>query len=489
MKSLFPIVGLVLGLALTEMRPNWMDLETHWTLTALMILCLLPAFRWATGKTRPVIPFAPTVGVFYFFWFGYAAYSDADLYATVSVSDLSTETVFLVLVAVVTLAFGWRLALLGQIPEKTAQYINDAHASETTLAPKLTQVYSIEKFGVILLAVLTLLHLSGTVNNLPGSIQQLLIYVETFASALAAYSLANRSRDAWFLIAAGLISVDLILALNTGSLYHVITRVMLIGIVLSSVRKSLKPLILMVLVGSAVFISLQTVKFYFRGEVWRSDLGSEQMSEMSKLKIWQEGIERRFSDDDLSGDDLLESASARAAAISLFEHARRFAPDVVPFREGETLVGGLVGIIPRALWPDKPISSFGNTFGREFEIISWTNETTAINVPWIVDWYWNFGDSGVIFGMLLTGLLLGLIDRNYNGVYLAPFDLAVGLSLIWPRLVIHESNWAMSFGGLPLMILFYAVFRRVHDKLSTNTNAEEPRVTLPTSRSLSVIGK
>ena len=65
----------------------------------------------------------------------------------------------------------------------------------------------------------------------------------------------------------------------------------------------------------------------------------------------------------------------------------------------------------------------------------------------------NFGDWGVLIGMCLTGLLLGMIDRVYNGFDLAPFDLAVGLSLIWPRLVIHESNWAMSFGGLPLVIL------------------------------------
>ena len=66
----------------------------------------------------------------------------------------------------------------------------------------------------------------------------------------------------------------------------------------------------------------------------------------------------------------------------------------------------------------------------------------------------------MLIGMCLTGVLLGMIDRVYNGFALAPFDLAVGLSLIWPRLVIHESNWAMSFGGLPLVILFYAALRR-----------------------------
>ena len=466
-----------------------MELETHWTLTALMTLCLLPAWRWATSKTRSVIPFAPAVGLFYFFWFGYAAYSDADLYATVSVSDLSTETALLVLGAVVSLTLGWKFAFFGHEPKSVMPPLHDESNSARLSSLNVRKTFSTEEFGVILLGGFTLLHLSGNMYDLPGSIQQLLIYLATFARALAACVVAKRRGGTWFLAAVGVLSVDLLLALNTGSLYHVITRVILIGIVLSSVSKSLKPLILMVLAGSVVFISLQTVKFYFRAEVWQSEFGSGQMSELSKLEIWQEGIERTFSDGDVSGDELLDSASARAAAISLFEHARRFAPAYVPFREGETLVGGLVGIIPRALWSDKPVSSFGNTFGREFEIISWSNESTAINVPWIVDWYWNFGDLGVVFGMFLTGLLLGLVDRHFNGLSLEPFDLAVGLSLIWPRLVIHESNWAMSFGGLPLMIVFYALLRRLHHRKSINTNAEKPGAALPVSQSLSVIGR
>ena len=47
--------------------------------------------------------------------------------------------------------------------------------------------------------------------------------------------------------------------------------------------------------------------------------------EVDKLKVWQDGIEQSFSNDELSTDQLLDSASGRATAISLFEHARRYA--------------------------------------------------------------------------------------------------------------------------------------------------------------------
>ena len=85
--------------------------------------------------------------------------------------------------------------------------------------------------------------LTGLFYELSGSLQQLAIYLETFARALAAYCVIKRSQGAWFLIAAGVLLLTF-LALNTGSLYHLITRVMLIGIVLTSSTRSLSLLYL-----------------------------------------------------------------------------------------------------------------------------------------------------------------------------------------------------------------------------------------------------
>ena len=154
--------------------------------------------------------------------------------------------------------------------------------------------------------------------SLPGSLQAVGNLSRNLARALAAYCVIKRFQGVWFLIAAGVLSVDLLLALNTGSLYHLITRVMLIGIVLTSSTRSLKPLVFTMLLGTTVFVSLQTVKFYFRTQVWYSTQGSTELSEVGKLEIWQDAIERKFADDELSGEELLDSASSRASAVSPF---------------------------------------------------------------------------------------------------------------------------------------------------------------------------
>ena len=476
MNLVFLSVCVLLSIVMSQIRPSWMEMETHWILITFMCACLVPAWRWSISKRREAIPFAPAVGLFYFLWFGYAAYADSDLYATVAVSDLTTETAIAVFGAVVASALGWRLALIGR---KQSGSLEKPGPNNSRLSVESTSSHGVKsgiaKIGISALGFLVILRLTDSLSFFPGSIQQLVIYVETFTRALAAYALATRSRESWFFIALGVLGFDLLLALNTGSLYHVVTRVMLIGIVFTSVSRSLRPLIALVVVGTLVFVSLQTVKFYFRAQVWDSESSLENVSELDKLQIWQEGIERKFSAENSSEGELLDSASARASAIALFEHVRRLCPAVVPFREGETLIGGLVGIIPRALWPDKPKSSFGHEFGHEFAIIGPLDRTTAINVSWLADWYWNFGDLGVIFGMFLTGLLLGFIDRVYNAVTMSPFDLAVGLSLIWPQLIIQESNWAMSFSGLPLMILFYLVLRRWYMRPTENAASKTDR--------------
>ena len=116
MTVLFLIFCVTLSTVLGYNRPDWMVVETHLALSALMSFCLLPTWRWVMQKQRTAIPFAPAIGLFYFFWFGYAAYSDAELYATVSVSDLSTETALLILAAVLSMAIGWRFALIGRRP-------------------------------------------------------------------------------------------------------------------------------------------------------------------------------------------------------------------------------------------------------------------------------------------------------------------------------------------------------------------------------------
>ena len=83
----------------------------------------------------------------------------------------------------------------------------------------------------------------------------------------------------------------------------------------------------------------------------------------------------------------------------------------VPFQEGRTMIALLTAFIPRLLWPDKPDVGVGQEFNHTFIHGEYD---TFISPSHFGELYWNFGWSGVVFGMLLIGLLLGFVGARCN---------------------------------------------------------------------------
>jgi hypothetical protein len=76
---------------------------------------------------------------------------------------------------------------------------------------------------------------------------------------------------------------------------------------------------------------------------------------------------------------------------------------------GKTIWQGMLAVIPRALWPDKPIiAGSGNIVGDATGLQ--LSSTTSFGVGNVMEFHINFGIPGLIFGFLLFGYVLGLID-------------------------------------------------------------------------------
>lgn len=97
----------------------------------------------------------------------------------------------------------------------------------------------------------------------------------------------------------------------------------------------------------------------------------------------------------------------RISTIRLLDRVVTETPARVPFFDGETLRPLLYTPIPRFVWPGKPREDIGNRIGHLYRILSPGDSTTSINLPWIVEFYINFGAKGVILGLGLTGFALG----------------------------------------------------------------------------------
>jgi len=92
-------------------------------------------------------------------------------------------------------------------------------------------------------------------------------------------------------------------------------------------------------------------------------------------------------------------------------------PKKIPFWRGYSYQILKYKFIPRVFWKDKPQDKLGNEFGHRYNVLNIdTAKTqkdydTSWNMPVLNEFYVNFGNFGVIFGMLFIGVLMNLITK------------------------------------------------------------------------------
>jgi hypothetical protein len=78
---------------------------------------------------------------------------------------------------------------------------------------------------------------------------------------------------------------------------------------------------------------------------------------------------------------------------------------------GETLWDGVVALVPRALWPSKPVVAGSMDVVTRYTGIEFA-EGTSVGIGHILESYLNFGVPGVVIVMFALGLATALIDRE-----------------------------------------------------------------------------
>ena len=89
--------------------------------------------------------------------------------------------------------------------------------------------------------------------------------------------------------------------------------------------------------------------------------------------------------------------------------AARIEQGQVDFLDGQSVTDGLIAIIPRALWPDKPTTAGSGQMVAEITGLQ-LNEDTSWGVGNVMEFYINFGIPGVVVGFLGLGWVLGTLD-------------------------------------------------------------------------------
>jgi hypothetical protein len=81
----------------------------------------------------------------------------------------------------------------------------------------------------------------------------------------------------------------------------------------------------------------------------------------------------------------------------------------VDYAGGATLRDAALALIPRALWPEKPIEAGSGDLVSEFTGLQFAADT-SVGIGPVMEFYVNFGTLGVIIGFMMLGVLVTTLD-------------------------------------------------------------------------------
>ena len=406
---------------------------------ALWIACLFPSWQYFRQKrTRSPIPFLPVIGLLYLMYYArplvFGSYNEHWRIRIDPTSEYAYPA---------QLAFeGWLMLLLGwQLAKPRFKRLLPTEYDDM----KMRQVALVFAW----LGPLAQVALISSV--LPLVVQGIARFLATlgyFGMGLLMMIVVGRRPDfAAKVVLIGSAATLLALQLASGTLSLFLTTAALLFFSLWAVRGRLTTvqIVAAVVVGATAFIVKGSQNDY-RTVTWVAADGMTNSDRLSLLaglastQIKQEGVAGAVANGGAT-------SAKRSANMDLMADVVRRTPSEVPFWNGATYVS-LIGLaVPRFLWPSKPTKSLGQEFGHRYSWLDPRDTHTSINFPFLIEFYANFGEIGVLLGMLIVGLIYGTLARIINRHGQTAFVTMTGIVLYLPLLNI-ESDFSLTFGGL-----------------------------------------
>lgn len=248
------------------------------------------------------------------------------------------------------------------------------------------------------------------------------------------------------------IILQLLLGLASTALAQIAMVVVFFCLIYLNVRK--KVLIKTIGIFVIAFIFANPVKHEMRLSIGED---SNKLNFVQKAGVFAQLLENPSKYSDIRGSS--QSTISRLDHGGLMAEILSLSPKYVPFAWGQTYDSLFTIWIPRFLWPEKPMSSVGNEWAHWYGLLDSYDFTTSYNLPWIVEFYVNFGTVGVLLGMFLCGLGFSWLKVRLCSEQSSVIEYAVGAAIL-NQLWYTESNFALGFGGLVISsITFFFYFK------------------------------
>jgi len=199
--------------------------------------------------------------------------------------------------------------------------------------------------------------------------------------------------------------------------------------------------------GLLTFAMLFLVQFQgtFRGYE-----GGYNAADMSKLHLLENQGNTMFSEG-------LVAYSQIGVTMPFFGEPN-FSGEGVIMAIPHTVFDFLVGVIPRALWHDKPVDALWAWYNKAFTGIGNGVEGTTIAHGLVGGWYFKYGLGGMMEGALLVGWLMGISERALQHSEGRPIGILMSLGFAtWIfrtyRDFIFIDLYGLILGGIVLTIM------------------------------------
>lgn len=424
-------------------RPSDIPQEARVLASICWVLCLVPSWHYLQlpERRRPPVPFLPLIGAVYLFYY--------PLHVVLGDSSVNylfrLEPAFDYDRAVQYVLAGWVALLLGYYGGASLRL----HSPFRAVRP--ADLGTLRSWGKLLLWGGLLFDAVRQVVPIPVILRGLLYFTSMFSllgiALLTILAVQHRlTRQERWVLYAGILLTALLRA-GSGLVSNVVILAITIFLAVwaGGGRLGIRWVVIAALSMSGM-VGMRSVAMEYRARSWFAET---QLSLPGKAMLMGQLLVSKVQAEGplATVQDGWSIVAGRSANLDLLADVVRQTGSTVPFWGGETYLS-LVGFaVPRFIWPSKPTKTLGQDFGHRYGYLDSWDTWTSINLPFLVEFYANFGEIGVLIGMMIVGLLYRLLDNDLNRAG-QPLQVTIcGLVLLVPLLNI-ESDFSLVFGGL-----------------------------------------
>jgi hypothetical protein len=164
-----------------------------------------------------------------------------------------------------------------------------------------------------------------------------------------------------------------------------------------------------VIVTLATVIGINVFVVYFEGreDIRKSVWGGAAMNE--RVETVSSVFAHSHIFDPTSTDDLGALAERLNQSLFIGLAASRLQDGEVQYLNGQSVEDGVLALVPRAFWPDKPVYGGSGQIVAEMTGLQ-LNEDTSWGVGSVMEFYINFGLPGLVVGFVALGWLIATLD-------------------------------------------------------------------------------